>query len=70
MNKHDRDNLDFLLNASPAVIEDWYMQMSDDDIEYAFELLEAYAQELAADELAASLADRNILIAPLTNTVH
>ncbi len=70
MNQHDRDNLDFLLGASPEVIEDWYEQMSDDDIEYAFELLEEYAQELAANELAASLADRNILIAPLTNTVH
>ena len=70
MNQHDRDNLDFLLTASPEVIEDWFEQMSDDDIEYAFELLEAYAQELAADELAASLADRNILIMPLTETVH
>lgn len=70
MNQHDRDNLDFLLNASPAVIEDWYEQMSDDDIEYAFELLAAYSQELAANELAAGLADRNILIMPLTETVH
>ena len=70
MNQHDRDNLDFLLSASPEVIEDWYEQMGEDDIEYAFELLEAYSQELAAQDLAASLADRNILIAPLTDTVH
>lgn len=70
MNQHDRDNLDFLLNASPEVIEDWYEQMSDDDIEYAFELLAEYSQELAANELAASLADRNILIMPLSETMH
>ena len=70
MNQHDRDNLDFLLNASPEVIKDWYEQMDDDDIQYAFELLEAYARELAAEELAANFADRNILIMPLTKTVH
>ena len=44
--------------------------MDEDDIKYAFELLEAYSRELAVQELAASLADRNILIAPLTDTVH
>ena len=70
MNQHDRDNLDFLLNATPEIIQDWYEQMSDDDIEYAFELLEAYSQELMLKELSAKLADRNILIAPFTNTVH
>lgn len=70
MNQRDRDNLDFLLNASPEVIQDWYEQMDDDDIEYAFELLEAYSQELEMEELSAKLADKNIVIAPFTNTVH
>lgn len=70
MNQHDRDNLDFLLSASPEVIEDWYEQMSEDDIQYAFELLEAYSQELEIEGLAAKLADKNIVIAPFTNTVH
>ena len=70
MNQHDRDNLDFLLNATPEIIQDWYEQMSDDDIEYAFELLEAHSQELLLNDLSVDLADRNILIAPFTNTVH
>lgn len=70
MNQRDRDNLDFLLNASPEVIQDWYEQMDDDDIEYAFELLEAYSQELEMEELSAKLADKNIVITPFTNTVH
>ena len=70
MNQRDRDNLDFLLNASPEVIQDWYEQMDDDDIEYAFELLEAYSQELEIEDLSAKLADKNILISPFTNTIH
>lgn len=70
MNQHDRDNLDFLLNASPEVIQDWYEQMDEDDILYAFELLEAYSQELEIEGLATKLADKNIVIAPFTNTVH
>ena len=70
MNQRDRDNLDFLLNASPEVIQDWYEQMDDDDIEYAFELLEAYNQELEIEDLSAKLADKNILISPFTNTIH
>lgn len=70
MDQHDKDNLNFLLNATPETIQDWYEQMSDEDIEYAFELLEAYSQELLLNELSAKLADRNILISPFTNTVH
>ena len=70
MDQHDKDNLNFLLNATPETIQDWYEQMSDEDIEYAFELLEAYSQELLLNELSANLADRNILISPFTNTVH
>ena len=70
MNQRDRDNLDFLLNASPEVIQDWYEKMDDDDIEYAFELLDAYSQELEIEELSAKLADKSILISPFTNTIH
>ena len=70
MDQHDKDNLNFLLNATPEAIQDWYEQMSDEDIEYAFELLEAHSQELLLNELSAELADRNILILPFTNTVH
>ena len=70
MNQRDRDNLDFLLNATPEIIQDWYEQMSDEDIEYAFELLETHSQGLLLKELSAELADRNILILPFTNTVH
>jgi len=53
VNDHDRDNLQFLLTASPAVIKDWYSKMDRDDIDYAYELLAAYSRELdsQAEEL-------------------
>ncbi len=54
MNQRDRDNLDFLLNASPEVIQDWYEKMEDDDIMYAFELLEMAKEELIEQQIAGS----------------
>lgn len=46
MNQHDRDNLNFLLKSSPEILRDWYSKVSEDDIAYAQELLDAYALEL------------------------
>jgi hypothetical protein len=46
MNKHDRDNLEFLLYASPDVIADWMSKVDEDDIAYAHELLAMAAEEL------------------------
>ncbi len=54
MNQHDKDNLDFLLNASPEVIQDWYNKVEDDDILYAFELLEMAREELIEQQMAGS----------------
>lgn len=63
MNQHDRDNLDFLLNATPEVIWDWYEQMDDDDIQYAFELLEMAKEELIEQQMAGTdLSDVRALI--------
>lgn len=46
MNKHDRDNLKFLLTASKETLQDWYSKMDEDDLCYAMELLDAYSKEL------------------------
>lgn len=63
MNQRDRDNLDFLLSASPEVIKDWYEQTDDDDIQYAFELLEMAKEELIEQQLAVSdLSDAKAII--------
>jgi len=63
MNQRDRDNLDFLLNASPEVIQDWYNKVEDDDILYAFELLEMAKEELIEMQIAGSdLSDAKAII--------
>ena len=45
-NDWDRDNLNFLLKASPEVLADWNEQADEEDLEYAQELMDAYAEEL------------------------
>ena len=50
MDQHDRDNLNFLMNASKATLNDWYAKMDQDDIEYAFELLAQAKAELLVSE--------------------
>ncbi len=63
MNQHDRDNLDFLINASPEVLQDWYNKVEDDDILYAFELLEMAREELIEQQIAGSdLSDARAII--------
>ena len=47
MNNWDRDNLNFLLNTSPAVLQQWYDQADEDDLAYAMELLKTAQAELA-----------------------
>jgi hypothetical protein len=45
-NKHDRENLTFLLTASPETYRQWASSCSFDDLVYAEELLAAYAEEM------------------------
>lgn len=42
----DQANLQFLLTLTSEALANWYAQASEDDIEYASELLDAYEQEL------------------------
>jgi hypothetical protein len=46
MNDHDRKNLMFLLNSTPDMLADWYIQVTEDDHEYASELMSMYSKEL------------------------
>jgi hypothetical protein len=52
MNDHDRQNLNFLLTASPKVIAEWMSVVDQDDIDYAHELLAMAALELKEEALA------------------
>lgn len=45
MNPNDKNNLDFLLNSSQESISVWYDQASEDDIQYAVELMNRAALE-------------------------
>jgi hypothetical protein len=40
MSERDRQNLEFLMTADDDVLTDWFKNMEDDDVNYAFELLE------------------------------
>ena len=63
MNQHDRDNLNFLLNSTPEIIQDWYENVGEDDIMYAFELLEMAREELIEMQIAGSdLSDAKAII--------
>lgn len=46
MNQHDKDNLHFLLTASPDVLKDWYDKVDRDDHEYAIELIKLHTAEI------------------------
>ena len=40
LTEEDKKNLDFLLNASPEVLQDWMQWVDEDDLDYAGELLQ------------------------------
>ena len=54
MTDSDKNNLVFLLNLSPNGLKDWFYQASEDDINYAEELI-AQAQIMAIDARVAQL---------------
>ena len=52
MNDWDRDNFNFLMNASKETLEEWHFYADADDYKYAMELLQTARTELAMKELA------------------
>ena len=46
MNPHDKENLKFLMSVSPEVLQDWYNTVSQEDVDYAMELLKHASDEL------------------------
>ena len=51
MDKWDRDNLEFLLSVDEATFDDFMAQSSEDDIQYAIELIQTHKAELLARQL-------------------
>jgi len=46
LNKHDRDNLEFLLSLDRDEFDKWHAAMDQDDLDYAQELMAMAAEEL------------------------
>ena len=46
MNKHDKDNLKFILSLKPQDFHNWYESLTDDDAMYAMELVNMARSEL------------------------
>ncbi len=57
MNKHDRDNLAFLMVISPEGLAAWYESVSADDHAYAMELLYAAQIEFGINTEVEDLSD-------------
>jgi phage protein D len=47
MNQHDRNNLEFIMRADSDTLRDWMDQLTEDELDYASELLDQYGNELA-----------------------
>ena len=59
MNQRDRANLEFLLSVGDGLAE-WFAQASEDDVQYAQELLDAYEQELSEQEFELLQQDHGV----------
>ena len=51
MDKWDRDNLNFLLNVDEDTFDEFMAQSSEDDIQYAIELIQTHKAELLTRQL-------------------
>jgi hypothetical protein len=55
MNDYDKANLEFILNADKTTLQEWYESLSEDDLDYAQELL--HAASVLVDLRMAELCD-------------
>ena len=51
MNKHDKDNLEFFLTATPEMLREWYDRNSHDDHAYAMYLIKSHSSEIIVENL-------------------
>lgn len=48
MNQRDKNNLEFIMNLSESQIKTWWDSISEDDRDYALELINNHRKELTA----------------------
>lgn len=51
MNKHDRDNLKFLMKCPESEFDAWMDNASSDDVSYALELIKLAKSEMLLEEI-------------------
>lgn len=51
MNKHDQDNVNYIMSLDDEQFDAWAESATDDDIKYALEILQAARTERAMQEL-------------------
>ena len=51
MNSRDRTNLDFLLNIPAEEFDDWLDKASDDDVDYALEIIRKSKAEMILETI-------------------
>jgi len=68
MNPHDKNNLDFLLYSSPETIREWFASVSEDDVQYALEILAQASVELdmLADPEITDFSEAKTVLAEFT----
>jgi hypothetical protein len=57
MNKHDRNQYLFIMELSDSEFDNWSRSLSNDDLQYALELIQAARVELVEQEQALMEAD-------------
>lgn len=51
MKKYDRDNLNFLMKCTEKDFDEWMDEASNDEVEYAMELIRQAKSELIIEEI-------------------
>ena len=70
MNQRDQANLEFLLNLTPRRLTAWYAQASEDDIQYATELLAQYEDQLEQEEFELGQEEYGVAFVQQSSAVH
>ena len=50
MNPHDRNNLNYIMNLNDCDFDSWAMELSNDDISYAIEIIQQARLDLIEQE--------------------
>jgi len=54
MNPRDLDNFNYMMSLNEAEFDEWLLTISNDDVNYAMELIQVRREELAMAELGLS----------------